>query len=386
MFIASMIKEILASQIELSGRHWGIQLRSVLVHEILSKSLRRASSSSPKSIGEDEEDEGYASTGKVVSLMSADVNEIRNFVTDLHRPLIDTPLTVLIGVTGLWTLLGPSALAGLFVVFLSSPASGIALKWIYKIFNKTKILRDKRIQATNEALQGIRIIKYMSWEPQFIKKIQQARETELTSRLYGLFGYIGLIIISWGSSILVTFTSFFFYTVVAKKELDAATAFTCITLLGIVSGTLNDISQTISEVLNIRLVIRRIQTFLNEEELEDTRSIEQDSSKLHDVGKLGLVNSEFEYYMSKGNPAKEKKKNKKSKSPAEAEETTPLLARTKSQESVAFHLRNINVVFPIGQLSTIVGPTGSGKSSLLLALLGGTPTIFFSKTLNPLIQ
>lgn len=61
--------------------------------------------------------------------------------------------------------------------------------------------------------KGIRIIKYMSWEPQFIKKIQLARESELTSRLHGLFGYMGLIVISWGSSILVTFTSFFFYTV-----------------------------------------------------------------------------------------------------------------------------------------------------------------------------
>ena len=153
MFFANIIRELLYSQIELSGRHWGIQLRSILVHEILSKSLRRACSSSPNDIKEDEEDDDYASTGKIVSLMSADVSEIRNFTTDLHRPLVDTPLTILFGLSGLWMLLGPSALAGLLVVVLSSPASGLALKWIYLIFKKTKILRDKRIHATNEALQ-----------------------------------------------------------------------------------------------------------------------------------------------------------------------------------------------------------------------------------------
>lgn len=219
LFLASLVREILYGQIELSGRHWGIQLRSILVHEILSKSLRRATASSaPKSTNkggedEDEEESSTASTGKIVSLMSADVGEIRGFVTDLHRPLVDTPLTIIIGVSGLWQLLGPSAIAGLAVVVLSSPASGLALKSIYKIFKKTKLLRDKRIQATNEVLQGIRIIKYMSWEPKFIQKIQTARETELTSRLYGLLGYLGLIVISWGSSILVTFTCFFFYTV-----------------------------------------------------------------------------------------------------------------------------------------------------------------------------
>ena len=153
MFAANIVKELLYSQIELSGRKWGIQLRSILVHEILSKSLRRAMVTTPKGLSDEEEDEDYASTGKIVSLMSADVGEIRNFVTDLHRPLVDTPLTVIIGVSGLWALLGPSALAGLFVVVISSPASGVALKMIYKIFKKTKILRDKRIQATNEALQ-----------------------------------------------------------------------------------------------------------------------------------------------------------------------------------------------------------------------------------------
>jgi ABC-type transport system involved in cytochrome bd biosynthesis fused ATPase/permease subunit len=35
-----------------------------------------------------------------------------------------------------------------------------------------------------------------------------------------------------------------------------------------------------------------------------------------------------------------------------------------------FQLRNLNVDFPVGQLSLITGPTGSGKSSLLKALLG----------------
>ena len=36
-----------------------------------------------------------------------------------------------------------------------------------------------------------------------------------------------------------------------------------------------------------------------------------------------------------------------------------------------FELRDINVKFPTGKLSLVSGPTGSGKSSLFLALLGG---------------
>lgn len=77
MFVANLVKAVLNSQIELSGRKWGIQIRAILVNEILAKSLRRASVTSSKSLEEDEDDDSYASTGKIVSLMSADVGEIR---------------------------------------------------------------------------------------------------------------------------------------------------------------------------------------------------------------------------------------------------------------------------------------------------------------------
>jgi hypothetical protein len=77
MFVANLVKTVLNSQIELSGRKWGIQIRSILVHEILAKSLRRASVTSSKSLKNDEDDDFYASIGKIVSLMSTDVGEIR---------------------------------------------------------------------------------------------------------------------------------------------------------------------------------------------------------------------------------------------------------------------------------------------------------------------
>lgn len=37
-----------------------------------------------------------------------------------------------------------------------------------------------------------------------------------------------------------------------------------------------------------------------------------------------------------------------------------------------FRLSSLNITFPKGELSLVSGATGSGKSALLLALLGGT--------------
>lgn len=42
----------------------------------------------------------------------------------------------------------------------------------------------------------------------------------------------------------------------------------------------------------------------------------------------------------------------------------------RTEDADQFILRNINVSFPVGELSIICGPTGSGKTSLLMAMLG----------------
>ncbi|KAJ3301099.1 hypothetical protein HDU76_005843 [Blyttiomyces sp. JEL0837] len=94
---------------------------------------------------------------------------------------------------------------------------------------------DHRTQGINEALQGIRIIKYFAWEPSFEKKIADLREKEL-SKIRGLWLYfLGFFGVAWSGSVLFTFFTFFFYCVVAGNPLDAATAFTSLTLLKIVS-------------------------------------------------------------------------------------------------------------------------------------------------------
>ena len=115
--------------------------------------------------------------------------------------------------------------------------------------------------------------------------------------------------------------------------------------------------------------------------METIRSTYQ-TSKLHvNSSTLGLEDADFEYYKSvnsnsKSNPHSHSIKNVKNDT--KKQEKEPLLLSTDQVPSNSsttnttntFRLENISISFPLGQLTSIIGATGSGKTSLLLSLLG----------------
>jgi hypothetical protein len=50
----------------------------------------------------------------------------------------------------------------------------------------------------------------------------------------------------------------------------------------------------------------------------------------------------------------------------------------RGHQDTPFKLGPLNLDFPTGELSLISGATGSGKTAVLLSLLGGKPSVFFS--------
>lgn len=201
----------------------------------------------------------------------------------------------------------------------------------------------------------------------------EARVAEIKSIWDRIYDNVLVSIIGSGSSILITFLSFFFYTVVAGHKLDAATAFSSITLMGEMNSTLNGLGSKVAKFLDVRINVERIYNFLQEEEVQDLNDnrpsvFEPDTDTLASF-KIALSEASFEYHGSQ-TVAEE------APPPSGGqEEQTPLLhsphpSPLNGAGGASFTLRDVSVDFPLGKLSICIGKTGAGKTSLLLAMLG----------------
>lgn len=149
---------------------------------------------------------------------------------------------------------------------------------------------------------------------------------------------------SWyGSPMLITFLSFLCYTVIEKKELDSPIAFTALSLFNVLRVPLDQLADMITNVLQTKVSVDRVEEFLNEEETEKYHQLRHDEVD-PDAPMIGFRNATLTWG---------------SKQQAETTGTAS-----------AFQLQDLTIDFIPGELNVVAGSTGAGKTSLLMGLLG----------------
>ncbi|RUS21137.1 P-loop containing nucleoside triphosphate hydrolase protein [Endogone sp. FLAS-F59071] len=330
-------------------RRIDVRIRNALSADLYGKSLRmRDTSGMIVKKAEEKKDKPAGdsqptNTGKIVNLMSVDTNRVANFTN--FTLFITTPTSILIGAFMLYRVLGWSAFVGLAVMIVMMPLSN----WTTSLFKKFQVAlmkaKDERVAITNEFFQYIRVIKFASWENMFAKRVLKAREFELQKLAITYFTSLSFQIMWYGAPVFVTVAAFWSFTFLQHGELTPAKAFTAILLFERLRFPMAVLPQCFVFGLSALVSLQRIADFLNEAEIDiETQThtvLGPDGEAL-----IGFENVSAQWFVDANKHTSE------------------------VVDEARFALRNIDVQFPLGELSIICGPTGAGKSSLLSALLG----------------
>ena len=371
---SSCIKAITDGQALWVGRKICIRLQAVIIGEVYAKSLRRKAAAgkdtvlgerkhkadvetketnegSPqvkgKSIDEPKKDEASDSqvnVGTIINLMAVDSYKVSEISAYLHFLWGSTPVQFVVCIVLLYRILGLSSLVGIVMMVLVLPINLFIAKQFSKTQKKVMAATDVRIHTTNEILQNIRIIKYFAWEQRFGQIVGQKRKAELRALRNKYILWTAAAGIWFGVPIFITFFSFLLYTVVEKRPLIPSVAFTALSLFGILRYPLDQLADMVAHVQESKVSIDRIEEFLNEDETE-----------------------KYDQLVRKPNAYEEEK-------PIIGFDRATLTWGGKdaqgSDGQTAFRMIDMNISFLVGRLNIICGPTGSGKTSLLMALLG----------------
>ncbi|OSX61133.1 hypothetical protein POSPLADRAFT_1074834 [Postia placenta MAD-698-R-SB12] len=290
-----------------------------------------------KAKGEDEEAD-FSSKAQIMTLMTTDVDRVSEFAWHLFT-LIDSPIELIIGTLFLYHLLGVSCFFGLAVTCLFLPLNHFAGKVVVGAQDNLMKARDERVSLMNE------VASFMAWERSFEERVMKIRAREL--RYQRLNYHIEVLFNTiWNASpILVTLVSFWHFTVIRKQVLTPSIAFTSISVFNEMKFALNALPETFINMLQSVVSMRRIEKYLQGAEVLPVDPLD---GQPHPIS---FQNATVTWPQDR----------------SRGTSTAPSVASTPRHK---FTLMDLTINFPLGELSLICGKLGSGKSLLLLALLG----------------
>ncbi|PMD48915.1 hypothetical protein L207DRAFT_505926 [Hyaloscypha variabilis F] len=305
------------------------------------KSEKRRADEAPKSNGSNQANKANPNADgpkkasrqtkhQLVNMFAVDANLVAVFCAN-SQFYVNYGAKVIVSTTFLWLLIGwKSLFAGLVAIVILIGNSFLAKK--YQRNQKALVKsRDTKTAVVTEALHGVRQIKFSAAEAQWMEKINEAREVELGRLWQTMRSNILITLASNIAPILLVAFVLATYAYI-HGDLLPSIAFTALGVFGQLEAVLVMTLNLLVMGLNAKISCDRIDSFLqSEERVENTQPGDS----------IVFENASVSF-------------------PSDSKETL----------HERFILRDVSLQFPKHALSVISGPTGSGKSLLLAAILG----------------
>lgn len=337
---------------------------------------------------------GKTSPGKLINLLSNDLSRFDLVFYCVHGLWIG-PVVTITATYILWIEIQWAGIVGvgviLFITLIQSTfrndifsnmkcfeiilnLTGFVAKMSANIRFETAKRTDERVRFMDQIISGVQVIKMYAWEEPFSRVIAEARRSELKMVLKN--GHVQTIHMI--SNILV-FRMALFSSVLTiillngRESITVSKMFMLTSLYTPIAFAMNHHFLNSMTVVGGALVaIRRLQTFLENEEKEENN--EAKGSDLLMAPKIAI----FMKNVSAGWNENTNMNNVKKPPNSSHKETNPLI----SNEVKPFMLKHIDVEIQKGNLVFVIGPVGSGKSTLIQVLLRELPLVCGSIGIN----
>lgn len=320
LLIVTTIQSILLSQYFERMFIVGMNLRTALISAIYRKSLRMTGAARKES-----------TVGEIVNLMSVDVQRFMDLLPYLNM-LWSAPLQIGLSSYFMYQELGPAVFAGVAIMVLAIPINALVAGISRKYQLEQMQNKDKRVKLMNELLGGVKVLKLYGWEPSFINQVLGIRDNEI--RVLKKSAWLNAIMTFIWTSVpfMVALASFATYVFMDENNvLDAQKAFVTLSYLNIMRMPMAVLPFLIIGLVQAGVSLDRVNKFMNNAELDEA-AVEHNANEKDPIV---IDNGTF---------------------------------RWAADEPVV--LEDIGVRVKAGSLTAVVGTVGSGKSSLVSALLG----------------
>lgn len=389
-------------------QHLGMKLRVSTCNLVFQKSLRLSKAAL-----------GHTTAGQIVNLLSNDVNRF-DFGLVFVPYLVVAPVQaiIIIVVLSRYYLGLVPTLAGFSIFIFYLPFQAYMGQWFGRIREETAIRTDERIRLMNEIVPAMRVIKMYAWEKSFARLVDEARRREVRWIKYrAILTSINESIYFISTKLIVLIS--ILTLVLSGYELTAEAAFVTITLLDSLRINMTFfLPFAIASIAEIIVSCDRLKNFLLLGEQPKETKIRlfkrpedekkpQDNEDSYLLGKdqHGQVMFKQPYLLGQSKKAGHEAEvdtetlvdtsdlpqlGQKQEKPAfefkgiEAHEISAAWIaddQYERSEETTLSLSGINFTVRPGELLVIVGRVGSGKSSILMSLLGELPIVSGDLTL-----
>ncbi|KAJ9122846.1 hypothetical protein QFC24_003883 [Naganishia onofrii] len=278
---------------------------------------------------------GKATKTQLVTLFGNDMQQICIFAARICFDSVQVLINFSAHFAFLYYLMGWSSFAALGLVAILLPIVRYYSRSVYRMSRRIPMERDKRVSVMRELIQNIKAIKLNAWEDIFQRKAALAREQELRAIKTSKLAEAVLSTLEHWIPILAICLAYILHVVIRGQPFLPSTALIVQRTFAEALKSLLKIPKIINCGLGLRVACERLCSYFNKPELQSYRS-DANSVVFRDVTATWHCIPE-------------------------SDDTLP-----------PFKLQHMTFAFPSDSLNIVAGPTGSGKTLLLLSILGET--------------